>query len=441
VLVAEPGKFKSYAKELGLLYKGEFISLKTSGALSLRLLPAIDEPFDTLITATAGYTHLCCEQTAAKILAAVFMYLTAKNQGQRSKAEQIILAGIAREQKMIRPSGFAMYPGDEYISEHYSTLAVRYLWKLNQLDQIPDLSLGLREAVREGLLLADLAAEAHQMKRLPDQIHGIEDAYAVATEGGEPGRVKTFIESLIDFSNSQPSVKDKAHAVAERAVFAYAAASLIATDDMRRGIPLANTVTRQFNEQGSLYSTVDSVAAIALMIQLRLAGVVTGEGRVRVNDREMSTLEASQFSDRVESIEVVDGIAAVEVKRIHEEDWDAFAYAFPVKVGFRDSKGDPVRAFRAGDRAELMVSLPEGYQSGDILHVVLPACMSWIEGGGQVKRFTLDFAGKKELQIPVVVSSNINGEQHFAVCVRNMFKEERATNPGILSVKSANLIR
>jgi hypothetical protein len=34
----------------------------------------------------------------------------------------------------------------------------------------------------------------------------------------------------------------------------------------------------------------------------------------------------------------------------------------------------------------------------------------------------------------VVVTSEILGKQHFAVCVRNVFEEERAANPGLLTV-------
>ena len=71
------------------------------------------------MTATAGYAHLCCEQTAAKIVAAVFMYLTSEKPGMRRKAEEIVLAGIAREKKMLRPGkGFSMYPDSRQVSKH-----------------------------------------------------------------------------------------------------------------------------------------------------------------------------------------------------------------------------------------------------------------------------------------------------------------------------------
>jgi hypothetical protein len=434
LVVGEPGKFKSYAKELGLLLKDDSINI--ADAHCLRVFPNIDASFDSLVTATANYAHLCCEQTAAKILAAIFMYLTAKNEGQRNTAEQIILVGIAREQKMIRPGqGFAMYPNNSNVNDYYSKQAVRYLWKLNQLDKIPDISKNLRQAVRDGISLADQAARAHKMLRFPKQIQSIEDAYTLAAAGKSSDAVGQFIENLIDFSGPVASLKKRQHAVADRHTLAYAAASLISMGDLRNGINLANQVTRQLNEQGMLYSTQDSVAAIALMIQLGKSDIVTGKARLRVNGQEMTATEAAQLSVPIESIEVLEGVAAVEVTRCHEEDWGRFADNFPLNISFINASGLEVQQVRAGEWIELVILLPEGYQTGDLVHVALPACLSWIQGGAMVKHFSLDFEGKEELRIPLFVSSQIEGKQHFVVCVRNMFKEERASSPGLLSIE------
>ena len=74
-------------------------------------------------------------------LAATWMVLTEESQTGRRKAEEIILAGIAREKKMLRPGkGFSMYPGQDQVVEHYSRLAVIYLWSLEKLDEVPDIS-------------------------------------------------------------------------------------------------------------------------------------------------------------------------------------------------------------------------------------------------------------------------------------------------------------
>ena len=86
----------------------------------------------------------------------------------------------------------------------------------------------------------------------------------------------------------------------------------------------------------------------------------------------------------METIEVLSGIAAIEVTRIHEENWSAFSSDFPVRIGFRDTKDRKVRKFRAGDRVDLVATLPDGYRPGDLAHIALPACMSWIQGGGKV---------------------------------------------------------
>jgi len=458
--VQEPTKVKSYRKALHLLQSGE--SLQTTpgpsllrkgettqrvplldkeglGVVSLRLLPTLDTPFNALITATADYGHLCCEQTAAKILAATFMYLTASEDPSRRQAEQIIITGIAREQKMFRPGrGFIMYPDQDYFSEHYSKYAVFYLWRLQPLEALPDLSSSLRQAVQEGLVMANQAAEVHKLQRIPDRINQIEDAYTLATLQKMPEAIHQFIDTLIDFTGTEIRLYKPTHQVADRTIMAYAAASLIALKDWQRGLRLANQVTRQFNAQGCLYSTVDSVAALALLQQLKLANVAMGTGQVRVNSKAMTLEEALTLTEPVTSVEVIEGVAAVEVTYLHTEDWEFFGQPFPITVDFRetDSAGKQKKRFALGNRLTLHITLPQGYRLGDLAHIVLPPCLSAIEGGAKVKRFTLDFAGRNQLQIPLLVTSKLQGVQHFAVCVRNMFEEERASSTGLLTVSS-----
>ena len=58
---------------------------------------------------------------------------------------------------------------------------------------------------------------------------------------------------------------------------AYAAAALLATkerSDLRLAIAATNYLTSQFNEEGRLYSTVDTAACLALLLGLRESGVV-----------------------------------------------------------------------------------------------------------------------------------------------------------------------
>jgi len=434
--VGEPGRFVFYAKELMLLQKGESLNLHSDSRIKLlRVLPNLDETYKQLATAIARYPHHGCVHTAAKILAATFIYLSAQTQGGRAEAEQIILAEVARVQKMLIPDrGFVLYPGENSVHEYYSPLTVRYLRTLSRLSAVSSLSSGLRQAVAEGLSLAERAATAHGMKRIPDRIASPEDAYAAVSAGKDKGDILKFIEEFIVFSDTSASPAQKQHAAADRAGLAYCAAALIATGNLRQGIAIANQVFSQFNAQGSLYSSVDSAAALVLMTQLRLSGIIGSSGHILVNGRKMTVSEAVQTEEALLSLEVTEGIAAVEITRIREEDWSDHARGFPVKAEFRNTGGKKIRYFKAGDRADILVSLPDGYETGDAVLVSLPACMSRIQGDGRVRLFSIPFEGKNEVRIPVVVCSEIRGRQHFALCVRNMFKEERIANPGILSL-------
>lgn len=438
VVVEAPGKHRFLAKELGLMQVGDAITLESADALTLRVLPGLDEKFGLLTRATAGYGHLCCEQTAAKILAAVLMYLTAEKDVDRKLAADIILAGIARERTMlVRGKGFRMYPESDYFSEHYSTLAVRYLWTLRKLAELPGLAAPLARAAREGLELADEAAKAHGMKPVPKAVTSMEDAYALAAHGGEAAAVRTFVTAGVEVEGKEARLRSTSHRVAERAQLAYAAGALVAIGELALGLRLANVVLRQLDEQGMLYSTVDSAAAIALMIELRRAGIAEGASRLRVNGEEMSAMQAQALGDQVESLEVLEGIAAVEVTQLREDDWSSSSAGFKLKVGFRGATDQRVTRLAAADRVDLMLTLPDGYTIGDLAHVQLPAALSRIEGGGKVKTFSIDFAGKDELRIPLVVTGNIEGQQRFAVCVRNMFEEERVASPGLLAILGA----
>jgi len=328
-----------------------------------------------------------------------------------------------------------MYPDDRDANDYWGPPAVRYLWSLDQLEAVPELSPSLRRAATEGLALADTAAEAYGIKRVPKTIVSLADAYAAATAGNAPAAEKYFAK-ILNFTGKDVTLHRHTDPVETRATLAYAGASFLAMGQVEKGVRLANQVTRQLNDQGRLYSTADSVAAIVLMIQVRTRGLVSVEGRLRVNGNEMTALEATSLSDQVESIKVLDGVAAVEITRVHEEDWNRFEAGFPVRVGFRNLDGSQKRHFRMGERAELLVSLPDGYQVGDLAHVSLPACLTWVHGGGKIKQFTMDFEGRDELRIPLIVTSKIESEQHFALCVRNMFEEERVTMPGLLTVSA-----
>lgn len=430
-----PGKLRWECRQIRLLRPGDAVDVAGPGVLGLRVLPGLDEPLRALVVATGDYSHLCCEQTAAKILSAVVMYLTCEP-AMRPKAEAIVLAGIARERRMMRSyGGFRMYPDTDYFSAHYSSLAARYLLKLADLEGQPGLSAPLSRAIAEGLGMGRAVAAYHEIVRLPKHIGCAEDAWAAAADEGRWAEVGRYLEGIVDGATG--ATREAGGAVERRRIQSWAAAAWLRMGQLGAGLTLANAVLGDLGPQGRLYSTVDSVAAIGLLIQLRHKGVLGTAGTVAINGAQMSVAAATDFAGDVERVEVKEGTVAVEVTRLVEEDWDSWSGKVPMKVGLRTEDGGKARKIRQGDRLALEVTLPAGYRNGDLIHVDLPPALAWIKGGGRVKRFTVDLEAKDALSIPLVATASLEKPQHFAVCLRNMFEEERVGSPGLLKAGAA----
>jgi hypothetical protein len=456
--VEEPGRLRRLARTVRLLEPGQALRVEEDASIvSLRVLPGLARPFRALVEATADYGHACCEQTAAKMLAACAMYALAAGGGSteqgpqreasvalRAKAESIILAGVARERTMYLPGrGFKMYP--ELAPEpntYWGSKAARHLYNLALLKDLRDeaaIGPALAEAIEEGLGMAEDARRAYGFTWPPSPLESCEDAYQALRFGGgadvaQALKVVRRWAEAVDSSGGQ--------AVARRAETAYAAAVLLragGTAELPRALALANRVVAELGENGRLYSTVDSVAAIALLVELQAARVVGGDGLVEVDGKRVGIAEASTRAGEARSVRALEARVAVEVTRRREEDWGAFHAKLPVAVSLH--QGNTVaRRLKVSDPVELRVRLEDGYKAGDLLWVCLPDALSRVVGGGQVKQFALDFRGEDELRIPLAatgVTVGRNGDSapaRFGVCVRNMFEEERGGSPGFIEV-------
>ena len=438
--VEEPGKLRSRAVAVQVLQPGQRLNIADiEGAMTLRVLPGLRRPFNALVDATGDYGHACCEQTAAKILAALAMLVMSRDAARRARAVAIILAGIQRQRRMWLPGrGFKMYP-DSHNSpnEYWGTKAALYLQQLALAPREGELG----EAVAEALKMANDACRAYGLQWPPPSPRTCEQAYALARFGQEPAALTAAIRLINGQLHPQGGLPPGALGgmVGMRAEGAYAAACLLRAGqgELGRALNLTNEVVKHLGPSGRLYSTVDSVAAIALMMELRAAGVVnegTAAGTVKVNGRQMPLSEATRLVEQIEEVEAGQGVVAVEVTRLIEENWEDFAAGVSLRVALeRDGKAR--RTVCAGDALDLHVTIDEGYKAGDLLWVCLPDCLSRVVGGGQVKRFSVDFEEQPELRIPLAVTGvTPHGRQHFAVCLRNMFEEERAGSPGLLDV-------
>jgi len=449
--VDETGKLRRIARAVRFLEPGQGLSRDHDpGILSLRVLPGLDKPFRALVDATADYGHACCEQTAAKMLAACAMYALAEDRRRRDQAEAIILAGVRREASMwLRGRGFKMYPeSSNEPSPYWGPKAARYLWDLSLLRDLKGTAApsgALSSAIEQGIEMAADATRAFGLEWPPVRLSSCEDAYAALRFSKANGAALDVVRKRTESGAPSAPSPHFGGAVAIRAEAAYGAAALLrggGGPDRQRGLGLANAVVAQLGPNGRLYSTVDSVAAIALMVELNAARIVGGSGTVEVDGRRLSTANAIDLGTEIRQIRAVEGVTAVEVTRLVEEDWGAFQSRLDVAISLNRG-GGPTRRLNALDAAELVVRIESGYKAGDLCWVCLPDALSRVVGGGQVKRFSVDFRGQSEVRIPLAatgVTVGKNGQEgpaRFAVCVRNMFEEERGGNPGFLEVTVA----
>lgn len=463
----------------------------------LSLLPGLDTSFEFLTEATASYAHCCCEQTAAKLLSACTMYMFASSgvgggsgrgdggrgrdggsggtgggdDAKRRRAESIIDAGIRREESMwLRGQGFKGYPEMPNTPDMYvGPRASKYLWNVAFLkNSNQPMSKALSDNIEKALMMARDTAKAYKYDWPPKNISSCEDAYAVmrftgigtdgtvgsnGNEEGDSEEKAKAVQKAVDYVRSKVTAKGVKEFIAShgwhpvfgrqvlaRTEAAYAAACLLrggSGKDKSLAIELSNLVIGALNEQKMLYSTVDSVAAIALMSELENAKV-TGGGIVEIDGEKMSVKEALEQKLDFKTLKVVEGVASVEVAKEIMEDWSKFSANVPMRLSLQKD-GQPAKSFTSGDSVDLHVVLEDGYKDGDLLWVCLPDALSRIVGGGQVKLFSIDFKGKSEVRISlaatgITTGADGTGSQKYAVCVRNMFNEERAGSPGMLEV-------
>lgn len=404
----------------------------------------------------------------------------------RDEYESSALAYFKRIQSMYLPGrGYTLYPPEEggrrQPDEYCAPLGTRHQLNLPKPEQASGISQAMREALGEIRKMANDAAIAYKLGYPPDEVKSCHDAYLVLSNGAsaeqKAGAVAYVRERLrerdgqtfVEVSSDQPSYRLWGAAVTNREETAYAAAALLAAGephDLTLVIKGTNYLTSQINEAGILYSTVDTAAALVLMIGLRSAGIGGASGnahQVEMNGSLLSLGEALSSTEPVESVACKQGVLSVEITKEVVEDWNTFKSELPVEV-ILEKDGRPAQVFKVGDALDLVIRVPR-YEPCFVAHVCLPDGLARVVGGGQVKRFALDFAEQRELRVPLAavgptllpnavapasgqpgplqqIASVLTGgskaripAQHWAVIVRNMFKEEQVGNPGLLEVR------
>lgn len=459
--VTEPGRLRHIVRRLHLLTPGQVVTRQDLNAREMRLVPALDKPFQLFIEGAVSYPHGCIEQSSTKLLAMYVGYVSnLQNEVVASEYAAALPVWYRRVKSMYLPhNGFCMYPpsegGTRKPDTHYAPLAVKHLLNLPtpQAAQHAGLTQPALLSMLDDLrAMANDAASYYTIAYPPKSISDCHDAYQIViaetTSQEQKANALTFVRSRLLQRNGQTFVlMDQQNSlvpwygfdVSSRAETAYAAAALLLAKnpaDVALALAATNYVTSQTDTSGRLYSTVDTAAGLALMTALREVGVA-GDGhgvRVALNGQEMALSDALVFQDEVQSITCLQGVAAVQVTSEIIEDWSTYKGQLSVKVRL-ERQGQIQQQFHVGDALDLVIQVPR-YEPGLLAHVCLPDALSRIAGGGQVKHFTLDFQEQNTLRVPLAVTgSTIGTLQHWAVIVRNMFKQEQIGNPGLLHVE------
>src|SRR6266568_5254458 len=251
-------------------------------------------------------------------------YITNQDHAEvASDYEAAILVWYKRLKSMFLPKqGFCLYPPEEGGARKPDTycapLGVKHLLTLPSAERSGVKQKALRELLGDIRAMVRDAAAYYKIDYPPKEIKDCHAAYQVLANGSsQKDKAAAFVRSRLSEHNGQiyvelpadqPSYRLWGMAVSTREETAYASAALLATKDAS-DLPLAiaatNYLTSQMNEEGRLYSTVDTAACLALMIGLRESGVVAtaGAGRVVLNGQEMALACALAYEGKeVESL-------------------------------------------------------------------------------------------------------------------------------------------
>src|SRR5579872_852522 len=484
--VTAPGRLRHIARRLHLLLPGDEVTMDVPRRLEIKPMPGLERPFQVFVESAALYPFGCVEQTSVKLLSMFTGYITnLHNEAIAHNYEAAILVWYKRLQSMYLPdSGFCLYPpeesGQNNPDTHYAPLTVHHLLSLPNAEHSNIQEPALIEILADIARMATNAATYYAIAYPPQEVSDCHAAYltlAGNTSQEKKDRALAFVRTRLREHNGQIYVDTQSDQyaltfygknVATRRETAYAAAALLAakdTADIPTAIAATNYLTAQMNEDGRLYSTIDTAACLALLLALRDTGLLANSGnsgRVLLNGEEMALADALTFDGKVESLRCLEGIIAGQVTTEVIEDWSTYKGILPVEV-YLERHGNIQQHFAVGDDLDLVIRVAH-YEPGLLAHVCLPDALARIVGGGQVKRFSLDFQGKNELRVPLAVVGRthlpdgknsaldrslqqwvgVNEEnadadaahtQHWAVIVRNMFKEEQIGNPGLLEVE------
>jgi DNA-binding transcriptional MerR regulator len=446
-VVEAPGEEIVLTQEMMILKVGERFDLSDDGALSVRVMPGMEQETRVAIGVLTDFGHACCEQSAAMITAAA-LSLFLGDDSSREKACQLIVKGEARMRGMwLQGKGFKTYPDYDSITPNWSATAGKRLANFRPLLD-KDLPADVKKAVESLIQMGDDVVKAHSDKdRTPAPM---EDAYYSKKDGAVTDEV---VKGLLASLSSASYYSNKSEA-------AFAAACLIRAKKVDQGIVLANAVAKSMggNMGGGMHGSYEALAYMHMVDELKNSGIVSGggTGKVRIDGNEISVKKAMDVSDAT-AVEAIDCAVALKVSRVQKIDMTEHRGEMGMEISLKQADeekpqeqdatasehGDGSRweeiyvqtTPKAGSLVRLAVKLTEGYKEGDVLCVVLPDSVSRVVSGAKIKKFQMDFCGSDSLSVDLVCHGATDKPQKWAAVVRNMYDPSRIGCVGLMTTQ------
>lgn len=409
-----PGEETVLAQELRILKKGEAFDIsRDENALSIVVVPGMENEFKAAIHVVTDFQHKCCEQTSAAILASAIAIVTGGD-SEKEKGFDSIVKGEQRLKSMYSNGAgkphFLSYPGGSFY-ENWSDAAAKRCSKLADVLSSATLPDDAAKAVdsltKMGKAIMLNVKEGHTP---------MEDAYYAGTPPDHD--VDEAITELQGAGAWDYSVKSEA---------AFLAAALIKAKSFDKGIKLANACAKAMGGAmgGAMHGSYECLAYLHLIHELKVAGIVSGAAgsKVTVNDREVPLATAMEARD-IRKVEAKSGAVAIKVTRLERIRFDEAKTAMQMSLDIASSS-------TSNSLVRLKVKI-DSYKDGDVLCVCLPDCLSRMVAGAKVKKFQVDFKGKKEAEVELVAHDKTAAPQRWAAVVRNMYDGSRIGSVGML---------
>ena len=421
-VVESPSEETVLTQEIRIIKPKKTYSIFDEDAISIAVLPGIEEELKRTITVCIDYQHACCEQTSASIAGAALSIITGDD-GSKEKGIRSLISGDARLKQLFNGSAFRYYPHDgvRYWANHVVCQRLMRIDEMLSKQKLPEDAVTSLASIKK---MVDVAMRYNAVSA--------DDGYKAKLEKSPMERI--YIgggKEKVDLATTAKKFLDKELAGVDVMEACYCVASLVKTGkQIDLAIDLVNKISKSSQGLSGWFGTELAMAYMSMVHELVRAKILSTDGnpKVTVDEKEVSLKDAIKLQN-ITSVKASHSAVLLRVNRLTKLSYEDFKGKLPMSIKLNKEQG-----LRAGDLMTLTVTLSGGYHAGDVLLVMLPDCLSRMIGGVQSKKFELDFAGNNAVMVDLVVHDKTTKPQKWGAVVRNMYDSSRIGCAGLMSV-------